>query len=84
MKNSRNLGPTFCPALYINIISVSIPDVFRPEVLDGSVDVVDLDADVVDASRGVLLEEARDGRLVPEWMQKLDLKRLDYLTIRAN
>ena len=52
-----------------------IPDVFCLEVLDGSVDVVDLDADVVDAARGVLLEEAGDGRLVPERMQQLDLKR---------
>ena len=79
LTNSRNLGPTFCPALYINI-----PDVFRLEVLDGGVDVVDLDADVVDAARRVLLEEAGDGRLVPERMQQLDLKRIDSLYIRAN
>ena len=63
---------------------LSIPDVLRLEVLDGGVDVVDLDADVVDAARRVLLQEARDGRLVPERMQQLDLKRVDSLYIRAN
>ena len=62
-----------------NMNLLSIPDVFRLEVLDGGVDVVDLDADVVDAARRVLLEEAGDGRLVPERVQQLDLKRIDSL-----
>ena len=44
----------------------NLPDVLGLEILDGGVDVVDLDADVVDAARRVLLEEAGDGRLVPE------------------
>ena len=63
---------------------LSIPDVLRLEVLDGGVDVVDLDADVVDPARRVLLEEAGDGRLVPERVQQLDLKRIYSLYIRAN
>ena len=62
---------------------LSIPDVFRLEVLDGGVDVVDLDADVVDAARRVLLEEAGDGRLVPERVQQLDLKR-DRFTLHQS
>ena len=49
------------------------PDVLRPQVRDGGVDVVHLDADVVDAARRVLLEKAGDGRLVPERVQQLDL-----------
>ena len=62
-----------------NMNLLSIPDVLRLEVLDGGVDVVDLDTDGVDAARRVLLEEARDGRLVPERVEQLDLKRIDSL-----
>ena len=51
----------------------NLPDVLGFEVLDGGVDVVDLDADVVDAAGRVLLEEAGDGRLVSERVQQLDL-----------
>ena len=67
-----------------NMNLLSIPDVLRLEVLDGGVDVVDLDADVVDPARRVLLQEAGDGRLVPERVEQLDLKRIYSLYIRAN
>ena len=55
----------------------NLPDVLGLEVLDGGVDVVDLDADVVDAAGRVLLEEAGDGRLVSERVQQLDLETGD-------
>ena len=53
--------------------SSRFPDVLCLQVLDGGVDVVDLDADVVDSARRVLLEEAGNGRLVSERVQQLDL-----------
>ena len=53
--------------------SSRFPDVLCFQVLDGGVDVVDLDADVVDSARRVLLEEAGNGRLVSERVQQLDL-----------
>ena len=52
----------------------NFPDVLGLEILDGGVDVVDLDADVVDAAGRVLLEEAGDGRLVSQRVQQLDLE----------
>ena len=48
-------------------------DLLLLEALDGRLDVVDLDADVMDAAGGVLGQESGDGRLFTKRMQELDL-----------
>jgi len=43
------------------------------QLLDGLVDVLDLEAHVVDAARRLGLEEVLDGALLAEWPQELEL-----------
>lgn len=48
-------------------------DALGHEVVDGLGDIVDLDADVVDASGLVLVQESLDGRVLAIGVQQLDL-----------
>lgn len=48
-------------------------DALGHEVVDGLGDIIDLDADVVDASGLVLVQEPLDGRVLAIGVQQLDL-----------
>ena len=50
------------------------PNVLRLDVCHSSLDVIDLNADVVNASSLVLLQEASYGRLLSKWMQQFQFR----------